>query len=65
VGVGVNPDLRLLVPYRMAERRKRDGYLWVAISLIGSPFLAILLLLIAGWKQVWFWRRRTTLLVQP
>ena len=40
--------LFIQLPYRMALRRNRDGYVWVAISLIGSPFLAIVLLLIAG-----------------
>lgn len=41
----------ILLPYRMAERRGRDGYLWVAVSIIGSPFVAIVLLLIAGDKK--------------
>lgn len=39
------------LPYRMAEERGRDGYVWVAISLVGSPFLAIVLLLIAGHRM--------------
>lgn len=40
--------LFIQVPYRMAESRHRDGYVWIAISLLGSPFLAIILLWIAG-----------------
>jgi hypothetical protein len=43
--------LCILLPYRMAEARGRDGYVWVAVSIIGSPFLAIILLLIAGPKR--------------
>jgi hypothetical protein len=41
----------ILLPYRMATYRKRDGYVWVAISIIGTPFLAIILLLIAGERK--------------
>lgn len=40
--------LCIQVPYRMAENRNRDGFVWVAISVLGSPFLAIILLWIAG-----------------
>ena len=41
----------ILLPYRMATNRKRDGYVWVAISIIGTPFLAIILLLVAGERK--------------
>jgi len=43
--------LCIQVLYRMAEERNRDGYVWVAVSLLGSPFLAIILLAIAGSKE--------------
>jgi hypothetical protein len=43
--------LWIVLPYRMAERRKRDGFVWVAISIIGTPLLAILLLLVAGERE--------------
>ena len=40
--------LAFVVPYQMAERRNRSGGLWILISLVGSPFLAILLLIALG-----------------
>jgi len=37
-----------LLPAEMAEERNRDPTVWVLISLVGSPFLAILLLIALG-----------------
>lgn len=44
--------LVVCIPYRMAVRRNRSGGLWVIISLICSPVLAILLLLALGRNEV-------------
>ncbi len=38
----------ILLPAGMAERRNRSQFLWVLVSLIGSPILACLLLLLFG-----------------
>ncbi|RCW77874.1 hypothetical protein [Paracoccus lutimaris] len=38
----------LVVPAQMASRRNRSPFLWVLISLFGSPILAILLLFAMG-----------------
>ncbi|MFG6082539.1 hypothetical protein ACEUZ9_003188 [Paracoccus litorisediminis] len=38
----------LVVPAQMASRRNRSAFLWVLISLFGSPILAILLLFAMG-----------------
>ena len=40
--------LMIQVPRDMARERKRDPVAWVLLSLLGSPFLAILLLLWLG-----------------
>ncbi len=40
--------LYILLPAGMAERRNRSQVIWVLISLVGSPFLAVLLLLALG-----------------
>lgn len=40
--------LAILVPYRMAEARNREGTAWVLVSLVGSPFLAIIALWLLG-----------------
>jgi hypothetical protein len=40
--------LLVLLSYRMAISRDRSGVIWVLVSLFGSPFLAIILLLILG-----------------
>ena len=40
--------LYVLLPASMAERRNRSIFIWVLISLLGSPFLAVLLLLALG-----------------
>ena len=42
--------LVVLLPYRMAIARNREGVAWVLVSLFGSPFLAIVLLLALGPK---------------
>ena len=36
--------LCILVPMRMARARERSAVIWVLVSLLFSPFLAILLL---------------------
>lgn len=43
--------LVILLPYRMAEARNREGTAWVLVSLIGSPFLAIIALWLLGTKS--------------
>lgn len=40
--------LYILLPAGMAERRNRSQFVWVLISLFGSPILACLLLLALG-----------------
>lgn len=40
--------LYILLPWRMAEKRGRSGCLWVVISVLFSPILAVLLLLALG-----------------
>lgn len=40
--------LYFVLPYQMAERRNRNGVIWILISLVGSPLLAILLLIALG-----------------
>ncbi len=40
--------LYILLPAGMAERRNRSQFIWVLISLFGSPVLACLLLLALG-----------------
>lgn len=40
--------LFVLLPSRMARERRRDPVIWVLISLVGSPLLAILLLTALG-----------------
>ena len=40
--------LYVLLPSEMARRRNRSAFIWVLISLFGSPVLAILLLLALG-----------------
>lgn len=40
--------LFILLPARMAEARGRSAFGWVLVSLVFSPFLAILLLLLLG-----------------
>jgi len=40
--------LFFVLPYQMAVRRNRNGWLWILISLVGSPLLAILLLFALG-----------------
>ena len=40
--------LVILLPARMAEARRRSAFGWVLVSLIFSPLLAILLLLLLG-----------------
>ena len=40
------------VRYRMAVRRDRSAGLWLLISLVGAPILAILLLMALGTKKV-------------
>ncbi len=40
--------LYFVVPWQMAERRNRNTWVWVAISVVGSPLLAILLMLALG-----------------
>jgi hypothetical protein len=42
--------LAILLPHRMAVDRKRDGTAWVLVSLLGSPFVAIIGLWILGEK---------------
>jgi hypothetical protein len=42
--------LAILVPHRMAVARGRDGVAWVMVSLLGSPFLAIIALWLLGEK---------------
>lgn len=44
--------LVFVVPYRMAKARKRDSLAWVIVSVLGSPFLAIFLLLFLGNSKV-------------
>ncbi len=40
--------LFIFLPASMAERRNRSIFIWVLISLVGSPLLAVLLLLALG-----------------
>lgn len=40
--------LLILLPARMAEARGRSAFGWVLVSLVFSPFLAILLLWLLG-----------------
>lgn len=40
--------LYVLLPADMARKRNRSAFIWVLISLFGSPILAILLLLALG-----------------
>ena len=40
--------LYILLPAGMAKRRNRSQFIWVLISLFGSPILACLLLLALG-----------------
>jgi len=40
--------LYILLPAGMAERRNRSATIWVLISFVGSPLLAILLLMALG-----------------
>lgn len=40
--------LYILLPMGMARSRNRSGLLWVLISIVGSPVLAILLLIALG-----------------
>lgn len=40
--------LYIIVPAQMARNRKRSALVWVLISIVGSPLLAILLLIALG-----------------
>ncbi len=40
--------LYILLPADMARERNRDPLIWVLISIVGSPLLAILLLIALG-----------------
>jgi hypothetical protein len=40
--------LYILLPARMASARNRSALVWVLISFVGSPLLAILLLIALG-----------------
>ena len=40
--------LYVLLPVDMARNRNRSAFIWVLISLLGSPILAVLLLLALG-----------------
>jgi hypothetical protein len=40
--------LSVLLPSNMARQRRRDPMVWVFISIVGSPPLAILLLMALG-----------------
>lgn len=40
--------LYVLLPSDMARERRRDPMVWVLISIVGSPLLAILLLMALG-----------------
>lgn len=40
----------IILPYQMAERRNRSGILWVILTILISPLLTILLLLLLGRK---------------
>ena len=40
--------LYITVPAGMARKRRRDPTAWVLIAILGSPFLAIFLLLVLG-----------------
>ncbi len=40
--------LWIIVPMNMAQARNRSGLIWVLISIVGSPLLAILLLYALG-----------------
>lgn len=42
--------LLFVVPFFMARARGRSGILWVLIALVGTPLLAILLLVALGPK---------------
>lgn len=42
------PWLYIFLPAGMATTRRRSAVIWVLISLVGSPLLAILLLLALG-----------------
>jgi predicted transporter len=41
----------IILPAQMATTRRRSAFLWICISLVGSPLLAILLLLALGEAQ--------------
>lgn len=41
----------IMVPARMASVRNRSALAWVLVSLFGSPFLAIFLLLLFGARK--------------
>jgi hypothetical protein len=43
--------LYIFLPVGMATARGRSAFIWVLISLVGSPLLAILLLLALGNAQ--------------
>ncbi|WP_170469038.1 hypothetical protein [Ruegeria arenilitoris] len=40
--------LYFVVPWNMAKNRNRNPWIWVGISIVGSPLLAILLLYALG-----------------
>lgn len=48
LGLGLGLFLFVVLPARMAIRRNRKPVVWVLISLVGSPLLAILLLIALG-----------------
>ena len=45
--------LCVLLPAGMARRRNRSAFIWVLISLFGTPILAVLLLLALGNSPVY------------
>lgn len=45
--------LYVLLPAGMARRRNRSAFIWVLISLFGTPILAVLLLLALGNSPVY------------
>jgi len=48
VAVGLGIWLYLFLPAQMAGKRNRSAMVWVLIALVGSPLLAILLLIALG-----------------
>ena len=40
--------LYIYLPATMAQKRNRNPFIWVLISLVGSPILAVLLLIAVG-----------------